>query len=120
MGPGETFAFIAAIAGMAGTTITLALSWMRHRERMAGARSVGSGRLAETVAMLTETLERQHDRQTALAARLDALESAGSRSASRRPPQRRDGRRFGRWPRHHRAPPGARLTPAAARATSAR
>lgn len=76
MGPGETFATLAVIAGMVGTTITLALSWMRHRERMAGTPGAGSGRLAETVAMLTETLERQHERQTALAARLDALEAA--------------------------------------------
>ncbi len=76
MGPGETFAFIAAVAGMAGTTITLAVSWMRHRERMVGVLVKNGGRVHDTVAMLTETLERQHDRQQALAQRLDALETA--------------------------------------------
>lgn len=76
MGPGETFAFIASVAGMAGTTITLAVSWMRHRERMAGVLGKNGGRVHDTVAMLTETLERQHERQQALAQRLDALEAA--------------------------------------------
>ena len=74
MGPGEAIAIVATLAASAGTLITLSLGWMRHRERMAGLRGKGSDRLGETVQLLTETLERQHDRQQVLERRLASLE----------------------------------------------
>lgn len=81
MGPGEAIAFLAAVAGMAGTTITLAVTWMRHRERMAGLRGKGVDRLGETVQLLTETLEKQHDKQQVLERRLAVIERGSSAPA---------------------------------------
>lgn len=71
--------FVFFVFALAGTI--LGVVGMRHRERMAGVRAPRgkAGRadvrqIGAAVEMLTETLERQHERQQALERRLAALE----------------------------------------------
>jgi len=48
---------------------------LKHRRQMAGVEG-RKGDLRQAVALLTETLERQHERQQQILRRLDALEAA--------------------------------------------
>ena len=54
-------------------------TYLKHKEKMAGvagkAGGVGDPALRQTVQLLTETLEKQHERQQALVKRLEALEA---------------------------------------------
>jgi cell division protein FtsB len=74
MNPGEAFTLIAVISICAGTLVSLTALLLKHRQRMAGLGGK-TDTLRQTVALLTETLERQHDRQQRIVARLDALEA---------------------------------------------
>lgn len=61
--------------------LAIGLAWfatfLKHKEKMAGVGKYGVGdpALRQTVQMLTETLEKQHDRQQALVKRIESLES---------------------------------------------
>ncbi len=74
MQPGEVIALLAVLIIGAGTLVSLTAMWLKHRQHMAGLTGK-KGDLRQTVQLLTETLERQHDRQQAILTRLDALEA---------------------------------------------
>ena len=52
-------------------------TYLKHKEKMSGVGKYGVGdpALRQTVQMLTETLEKQHDRQQALVKRIESLEA---------------------------------------------
>ncbi len=52
-------------------------TYLKHKEKMSGVGKYGVGdpALRQTVQMLTETLEKQHERQQALVKRLESLEA---------------------------------------------
>jgi hypothetical protein len=63
-------------------------TYLKHKERMAGLgqHGAGDGSLRQTVQLLTETLERQHDRQQALIKRLETLEAIVTNERLPEPP----------------------------------
>lgn len=63
-------------------------TWLKHKEKMAGVGKYGQGdaSLRQTVQLLTETLERQHDRQQALVKRLETLEAIVTNERLPEPP----------------------------------
>jgi hypothetical protein len=64
-------------------------TYLKHKEKMAGVGRYGQGEgnLRQTVQLLTETLERQHDRQQALVKRLEALEAIVTHERLPEPPE---------------------------------
>ena len=75
MEPGALALLIPIIA----LSIPVVAIWTKHRERMAGlGHGTGSGTdasLRQTVDLLTQTLEKQHERQQALVHRVETLEA---------------------------------------------
>ena len=74
MNPGEAIVTLMVIAIGAATFLTGLSLVIKHRQHMAGVNGKG-GDLRNTVAMLTEALERQHDKQQTILRRLGALEA---------------------------------------------
>ena len=58
--------------------IPIVAIYTKHREKMLGVTGRESTELKQTVALLTETLERQHDRIQTLTRRLETLETGKS------------------------------------------
>jgi len=73
MDPGFAFFLSTALVVSAATVLSLVAMFLKHRQTKAGGKN---GDLRQAVALLTETLERQHERQQQILKRLDALEAA--------------------------------------------
>ncbi len=84
MGP-EQLVFLVPLAGIG---LGAFATYLKHRERVLGVGKYGGTDvgLRQTVQLLTETLERQHERQQALVKRLETLEAIVTNERLPEPP----------------------------------